>query len=111
MLWEYKMMPNNLTKHMPFSPVYGTKVVVLAKFVIPNLFIAKTTRMLEEVSIQSCMTKIMGLEGDHFLLQCHQTVEKAYKKAWHDHHIKNKSFGKGDYYCSTIINTSSILTS
>jgi hypothetical protein len=38
----------------------------------------------------------MELEEDKILAGFHQEVQKAKKKAWHDRHIKNKSFKEGD---------------
>jgi hypothetical protein len=38
----------------------------------------------------------MQLDEAIFLSYFHQIVEKALQKAWHDRHIKRKSFAQGD---------------
>jgi hypothetical protein len=67
---QYNNKENN-TKDTPFNLVYGKEVVAPTKFVIPNMFIVKTTKPSEEASIQICIKKLMGLEEDRFLEQCH----------------------------------------
>jgi hypothetical protein len=38
----------------------------------------------------------MEMEEDMILVGFHQEVQKARDKAWHDKHIKRKSFKEGD---------------
>jgi hypothetical protein len=38
----------------------------------------------------------MEMEEDKILAGFHQEVQKARDKAWHDRHIKRKSFKEGD---------------
>ena len=35
---------------------------------------------------------MLALEEDRFIVGFHQKVQKAREKAWHDRHIKNKTF-------------------
>jgi hypothetical protein len=70
-LWAYMTTPKKLTKHTPFNLEYGKEVVVVAKFVIPNLIITQETIMPKHDSIKSHMKELMGLEEDHFLAQYH----------------------------------------
>jgi hypothetical protein len=42
------------------------------------------------------VTELLELDEARFLADFHQTVEKARQKAWHDRHIKTKSFVQGD---------------
>ena len=62
-LWAYRRTPKKLKKHTPFNLVYNKEVVVLVKFMIPNLFIAQATRMLEEcLESYKCMIILKFLQ-------------------------------------------------
>ena len=39
---------------------------------------------------------VVELEEDRFIAGFHQQVQKAREKAWHDRHIKHKTFNVGD---------------
>lgn len=39
--------------------------------------------------------QILELEEDRFLASFHQQVQKAREKAWHDRHIKQRTFKNG----------------
>lgn len=78
------------------SPVAGEEAVVPAEFVLPSLYIAQATRMLEEASLQSYIKELMELEEDRFVAQYRQTISKSRQKAWHDRHIRRNTFDKGD---------------
>jgi hypothetical protein len=40
---------------------------------------------------------LLELEDSRFLAYFHQSMQKAWKKAWHDWHIKSKLFMQGDF--------------
>ena len=42
------------------------------------------------------LLQLVGLEEDRFIAGFHQQVQKEREKAWHDRHIKHKSFKEGD---------------
>ena len=42
------------------------------------------------------LAQLLALEEDRFIAGFHQKVQKAREKAWHDRHIKSKSFQIGD---------------
>ena len=42
------------------------------------------------------LAQLLALEEDRFIARFHQKVQKAREKAWHDRHIKNKTFKIGD---------------
>ena len=69
-LWAYRTMAKKLTRHTPFSLVYGREAMILSKFIVPSLFMAQATQMSEE-SIQSRLMELMGLEEDRFKAQHH----------------------------------------
>jgi hypothetical protein len=46
--------------------------------------------------IQERMHQLLEMEEDQILERFHQQVQKARDKAWHDLHIKKKTFMEGD---------------
>jgi hypothetical protein len=48
--------------------------------------------MSEDESVTQRVTELQELDETRFLADFHQSVEKARKKAWHDRHIKTKTF-------------------
>jgi hypothetical protein len=66
------------------------------EFLVPSLHIATITNMTERGAIQERLSQLMEMEEDRILAGFHQEVQKARDKAWHDRHIKKKSFKEGD---------------
>ena len=52
--------------------------------------------MVDEDSVNERLLHLVGLEEDCFITGFHQQVQKEREKAWHDRHIKHKSFKEGD---------------
>lgn len=79
-----------------FELVYGREAIFLAEFIVSNLFISHTNRISEDESPPDWVNELLQMDESLFLAYFHQTVEKEHQKAWHDHHIKKKSFSIGD---------------
>ena len=61
-----------------------------------NLKIAVLSEMTDVETVNERLLHLLGLEEDRFIARFNQQVHKAREKAWHDRHIKNKSFKVGD---------------
>jgi hypothetical protein len=81
---------------MPFHLFYGKKVVVPTEFITTSLYIAQITHMSEEESIAQRLMELHEIEQTMFVVDFHQSVEKARKKFWHYRNIKTKVFVQGD---------------
>ena len=66
------------------------------EYIVPSLFIATTTCMSDEGALEEHLTQLVQLEEDRFIVGFHQQVKKNHQKAWHDRHIKEKHFQRGD---------------
>ena len=66
------------------------------EYVVPSLRIVALTEMTDVETVNERLLHLLGLEEDRFIAGFHQKVQKAREKAWHDRHIKNKSFKVGD---------------
>lgn len=52
--------------------------------------------MADENTLKEILLNLVGLEEEHFIAGFHQQVQKHGEKAWHDRHIKHKTFKEGD---------------
>ena len=95
-LWAYRTTCKKLTWHTPFRLAYGQEVVMLVEYIIPSLKVAALTGMTDEDIVNERLLQLVGLEEDRFIAGFHQQVQKEREKAWHDRHIKRKSFKEGD---------------
>ena len=66
------------------------------EYIIPSLRVAQITEMTDIATVEERLAQLLTLEEDRFIAGFHQTVQKAREKAWHDRHIKNKTFQIGD---------------
>jgi hypothetical protein len=82
--------------YTPFQLVYGREEVVPAKFLTPSLFIVQATKMTDDDSLVEQVEELMELEEARFLADFSSDHGEIPKKAWHDQHIKHKSFVQGD---------------
>ena len=69
---------------------------MLVEYIIPSLKVAALTGMTDEDIVNERLLQLVGLEEDRFIAGFHQQVQKEREKAWHDRHIKRKSFKEGD---------------
>jgi hypothetical protein len=58
--------------------------------------VTQATNITDYESIVQRIAYLQELEEARFLVDFHQTVEKAKHKSWHDRNIKSKRFVKGD---------------
>lgn len=65
------------------------------EYIIPSLKVAALTDMADEDTMNERLLQLVGLEEDCFIAGFHQQVQKEREKAWHDRHIKHKSFKEG----------------
>jgi hypothetical protein len=56
----------------------------------------QASKITNDESIDAWVEELMEVEEARFLVYFHQIVDKSQKKAWHDWHIKHKSFSQGD---------------
>jgi hypothetical protein len=80
----------------PFKLVYGLEVVVPMEYLVPSLRINSFTDMDDTSAIRERLSQLVELEEDRFVVGFHQQVQKEREKAYHERHIKKKSFKQGD---------------
>jgi transposase InsO family protein len=95
-LWAYRTTCKKLKGHTPLKLDYGQEVVVPLEFLISSLRVATITQMTECGMIQERLHQLLEMEEDRILAGFHQQVQKARDKAWHDRHIKKKTFTEAD---------------
>ena len=66
------------------------------EYIVPSLHIIAVTGMDDEGELEECLAQLVHLEEYRFVTIFHQCVEKDQQKTWHDQHIKNTHFQKGD---------------
>ena len=52
--------------------------------------------MDDEAALEEQLDQLVHLEEDCFVASFHQHIENDRQKFWHERHIKNKQFQKGD---------------
>eukprot|EP00253_Pinus_taeda_P006002 PITA_06002 len=95
-LWAYRTTCNKLTGQMSFRLVYGVEAVMPMEYIVPSLHITNLTDMADHEALEEWLVQLMELEEDRFLAGFHQQVQKECKKAWHDRHIKLRTFKVND---------------
>jgi transposase InsO family protein len=91
-LWAYRTTCKKLTMQTPVKLVYGIETVVPMEHLVPRLIIASFTDMDDIGVVQDRLAQLVELEEDRFIGGFHQQVHKEREKAYHDRHIKKKTF-------------------
>jgi hypothetical protein len=95
-LWAYRTTCKKLTMQTPFKLVYGLEAVVTMECMVSSLIIIAFTYMDDIGVVQERLAQLVELEEDRFIVGFHQQVQKEREKAYHNRHIKKKSFKQGD---------------
>jgi len=66
------------------------------EFLTPSLFIAQSTKMIDDDSFVERVKEPMVLEEAGFLSYFHHTMEKSRQKVWNYRHIRHNSVAHGD---------------
>eukprot|EP00253_Pinus_taeda_P036318 PITA_36318 len=90
-----KVLENTLTK-TPFWLVYGVEAMMPMEYIVPSLHIAALTGMTHHGALEERLAQLAELEEERFLAGFHQQVQKHCEEAWHDRHIKLRTFNVND---------------
>ncbi|KAH9310224.1 hypothetical protein KI387_038135 [Taxus chinensis] len=94
-LWAYRMTYKRLNKATPFQLVFGVEVVLPIEFMLPSLRIARAGGLADEQALEEWIEKMVQLDEFQAISRWSQKQEKAWQKAWHDRHIKDKKLEVG----------------
>lgn len=81
-----------LTGQTPFRLVYGVEAVMPMEYIVPSLRITTLTGMTNRGALEERLAQLAELEEEIFLAGFHQQVQKHREKAWHDWHIRLRTF-------------------
>ena len=95
-LWTYRTSTKDTTGFTPFQLVYGTEAVMLMEYIVPSLRTIVLTSMTDSKALEERPAQLEELEEERFLAGFHQQVQKQREKAWHDCHIKLRTFKVND---------------
>ena len=76
-LWAYRTTCKKLTRHTPFSLVYGQEVVMPMEYIIPSLIVAQIIEIADIDTMNERLAQLLALEEDKFIAGFHQKVQKA----------------------------------
>lgn len=95
-LWAYRTTCKKMTRKTPFRLVYGVEAMMPMEYIVPSLCIAALIGKVDRGALEERLAQLTKLEEDQFLARFHQQVQKECKKAWHDRHIKLRTFKVND---------------
>lgn len=96
MLCAYRTTCKNLTGQTRILLIYGIEVVMLMEYIVPSLHIASFIGIEYHEALECWLAQLMELDEDRFLARFHQQVQKEHEKAWHDRHIKLRTYKVND---------------
>ena len=73
-LWAYRTTCKKLTRHTPFSLVYGQEAIMPMDYILPSLRIAQVTGMSDTDTVDERLAQLLALEEDRFIAGFHQKV-------------------------------------
>lgn len=71
-IWEYRTTCKRLTGENLFRLVYGIEAVMSMEYIVPNRWIAVLTEMVDHETMEGCLTQLLELKEDRFLVVFHQ---------------------------------------
>jgi len=95
-LWDYITTCKKMTSQTPFWLVYGIEAVMSMEYIVSILCITTFIGMMDRGALEERLTQLTELEEDRFLAGFHQQVTKERENAWHDQHIKMRTFKVND---------------
>ena len=66
------------------------------EYIVPSLWIAVITGMADRRALEERLAQLEELEEEQFLARFCQQVQRQCEKAWHDRHIKVRTFKEND---------------
>ena len=66
------------------------------EYIMPSLRIAALTGMMDFEALEERLAQLEELEEERFLARFYEQVQKQREKAWHDWHIKLRTFKVND---------------
>ena len=85
-----------MTGQTPFRLVYGVEAVMPMEYIMPILHIEVLTGMTDHGTLEERLAQLDEIEEEIFLAGFHEQVQKQREKAWHDRHIKLRTFKVND---------------
>ena len=73
-LWAYRTTCKKLTRHTPFSLVYGQEAVMPMEYIIPSFRVAQITGIADTYTMNERLAQLIALEEDRFVVGFHQKV-------------------------------------
>eukprot|EP00253_Pinus_taeda_P030957 PITA_30957 len=86
-----EVLENMLTK-TPFRLVYEVEAVIPMEYIVPSLHIAMLMGMTDRGALEDRLAQLDELEEERLMAGFRQQIQKQREKAWHDRHIKLRTF-------------------
>jgi hypothetical protein len=96
-LWAYRTKWHNTTGYSPYHLVYGKEPIFPIEFEIKTLRMAHEIRLDLTKAHKQCLQELNELHEARLSVAEDTTFIQQQRMAWHEKHIKKKSFKKGDW--------------